>query len=221
MDKIPVYFVPGMATGPMIFEYINLPEDTFEVFFLEWLMPGKNERLPEYTKRMVKGIKHKNPVLIGVSLGGIVVQEMKKLIDVRKVIIISSVKSNKEFPRRMKFAKFTKIYKVFPTRMMQNVDKIRKLFKGNNVVTRRLDLYERFMSVRSRQYLDWAFREVIEWDRTEPDTTVTHIHGTDDMVFPAKYIKTKYIPVKGGTHIMIINKFSWMNYNLPKIILEE
>jgi esterase/lipase len=33
-----------------------------------------------------------NPVLIGVSFGGILVQEMAKHIDARKVIIISSVK---------------------------------------------------------------------------------------------------------------------------------
>lgn len=221
MEKIPVYFVPGMAAGPLIFEYIKLPENQFDVYYLEWTLPLDNETLQEYAYRMAKHIKHDNSVLIGVSLGGIIVQEMAAVVKARKIIIISSVKSNREFPRRMRFAKFTHIYSLFPTRIMANVDKVRKLFIGNNLLTRRLDLYEKYLSVRDKRYLDWAFKEVICWDRKVPDDNIIHIHGTADMVFPAKYIKTPFIPVKGGTHIMIINKFSWLNYNLPKIILDK
>jgi pimeloyl-ACP methyl ester carboxylesterase len=219
MEKIPVYFVPGMAASPLIFEYIKLPEDRFEMFFLEWMIPNDGETLKQYSARMAEGIKHGNPVLIGVSLGGLVVQEMADIIRTRKVIIISSAKCNKEFPRRMKFAKLTKIYKTFPTRMIQNVDAVRKLFPGNNVLNRRLDLYEKYLAVRDKKYLDWAFKVVIEWDREVPNPDVIHIHGDADGVFPVRYIKN-YVPVKGGTHIMIINRFSWMNEHLPGLILK-
>jgi pimeloyl-ACP methyl ester carboxylesterase len=219
MEKIPVYFVPGMAASPLIFEYIKLPEDRFEMFFLEWMMPNDGETLKQYSARMAGGIKHDNPVLIGVSLGGLVVQEMADVIKTRKVIIISSAKCNKEFPRRMKFAKLTKIYKTFPTRMIQNVDAVRKLFPGNNVLNRRLDLYEKYLAVRDKKYLDWAFKVVIEWDREVPNPDVVHVHGDADGVFPVRYIKN-YVPVKGGTHIMIINRFSWMNEHLPGLILK-
>jgi pimeloyl-ACP methyl ester carboxylesterase len=219
MEKIPVYFVPGMAASPLIFEYIKLPEDRFEMFFLEWMIPNDGETLKQYSARMAEGIKHDNPVLIGVSLGGLVVQEMADIIRTRKVIIISSAKCNKEFPRRMKFAKLTKIYKTFPTRMIQNVDAVRKLFPGNNKLNRRLDLYEKYLAVRDKKYLDWAFKVVIEWDRELPNPDVIHIHGDADGVFPVRYIKN-YVPVKGGTHIMIINRFSWMNEHLPGLILK-
>jgi len=219
MEKIPVYFVPGMAASPLIFEYIKLPEDRFEMFFLEWMMPNDGETLKQYSARMAEGIKHDNPVLIGVSLGGLVVQEMADIMNTRKVIIISSAKCNKEFPRRMKFAKLTKIYKTFPTRMIQNVDAVRKLFPGNNVLNRRLDLYEKYLAVRDKKYLDWAFKVVIEWDREVPNPDVVHVHGDADGVFPVRYIKN-YVPVKGGTHIMIINRFSWMNEHLPGLILK-
>lgn len=119
----------------------------------------------------------------------------------------------------MKFAKLTKIYKTFPTRMIQNVDAVRKLFPGNNVLNRRLDLYEKYLAVRDKKYLDWAFKVVIEWDREMPNPDVVHIHGDADGVFPVRYIKN-YVPVKGGTHIMIINRFSWMNEHLPGLILK-
>lgn len=220
MQKIPVYFVPGLAAGPLIFENIKLPEDTFEVHILEWLVPVPNESLEAYVKRMAESVKHDNPVLIGVSFGGIIVQEMADVVNARKVIIISSAKCNKEFPRRMRFAKATHAYSIFPTGIMQNVDRISAWFKGNGFIAKRLRLYEKYLSVRDKKYLDWAFKNVITWSRTEADPNVIHIHGDADEVFPAKYLKG-YIPVEGGTHIMIINKFAWINRYLPKIITDE
>lgn len=220
MDRIPVYFMPGMAASPMIFENIKLPEDQFEVVFLEWCIPFDNESLKEYAKRIMLNIKHDNPVLIGVSFGGILVQEIAALIEVRKVVIISSVKCNAEFPRRMRFAKRTHIYRLFPTGIMQRVDWLAKIAVGNNAVTRKLHLYEKYLSVRDKKYLDWAFKTILLWDRAVPDAKVVHIHGDNDEVFPARYLKD-YIPVKGGTHIMIINKYKWINENLPRIILED
>lgn len=220
MDRIPVYFMPGMAASPKIFENIKLPEDRFEMFFLEWCLPGENESIADYAKRIAENIKHDNPVLIGVSFGGVLVQEIARIIKARKVIIISSVKCNTEFPRRMRFAKMTRAYRVFPTSLMQRVDWLAKIAVGNNMITRRLNLYEKFLSVRDKKYLDWAFKTIILWDRNEPDDNVVHIHGDADEVFPPKYV-TNYIPVKGGTHIMILNKAKWLNENLPRIILEE
>ena len=57
------------------------------------------------------------------------------------------------------------------------------------------------------------------WDQAN-DEEINHIHGDADEVFPPKNIK-KFIPVKGGTHIMILSKYKWLNENLPKILLEE
>jgi pimeloyl-ACP methyl ester carboxylesterase len=96
MSKIPVYFMPGLAASSTIFERINLDESVFEMCLLEWEIPQLKESLSDYALRITKNIKHENPVLIGVSFGGILVQEMAKHIDVRKVIIISSVRSNLE-----------------------------------------------------------------------------------------------------------------------------
>ena len=111
MQKIPIYFMPGLAASPQIFEYIRLPEDTFEIYFLEWILPLEEESLKSYALRISENIRHENPVLIGVSFGGILVQEITNIIKVRKTIIISSVKSMEEFPQRMTFAKKTKIFR--------------------------------------------------------------------------------------------------------------
>lgn len=219
MSKIPVYFMPGLAASATIFERIALPEDVFEMHLLEWEIPLANESLAEYAQRITKKIKHENSVLIGVSFGGILVQEMAKYIDAKKVIIISSVKSNLEFPRRFKIAKATKAYKLIPMSLILNLENLAKFSFGEKI-NHRLKLYEKFLSVRDIGYLEWAVEKVILWDRTVVDEQVVHIHGDMDDVFPIKYIND-CIVVKGGTHVMILNKYKWLNANLPAIILED
>nr|WP_315178968.1 alpha/beta hydrolase [uncultured Flavobacterium sp.] len=217
MSKIAVYLMPGLAASTTIFERIALPEEMFEIVLLEWEIPLNNESLTDYAKRIADKITHPNPVLIGVSFGGILVQEMAKYVEARKIIIISSVKSNVEFPRRMKIAKTTKAYKLIPMNLIANIESLAKFSFGEKV-NQRLKLYEKFLSVRDIRYLNWAVEQVILWDRTVVDENVIHIHGDMDDVFPIKYIKNCVV-VKGGTHIMILNKYKWLNENLPTIIL--
>lgn len=219
MNKIPVYFMPGLAASSKIFERIDLSSDTFEVFYLEWFIPIKNESLKEYAERMSKNITHENAVLIGVSFGGILVQEMAAFLKLRKLIIVSSVKCRAELPQRLKIAQTTKAYKLLPTGLLQDVEKLAKYAFGNTIKNR-LKLYEKYLHMRNKEYLDWAIEQVVSWDRKKIDDAVIHIHGDGDDVFPAKNIK-EFINIKDGTHMMILNRFRWFNSHLPKIILEE
>jgi hypothetical protein len=220
MTKIHVYFMPGMAASPSIFERIQLPLDTFEIHLLEWLVPEKEETIEHYAQRLAKSIRHDNAILVGVSFGGILVQEMKAFVNPKKVIIISSVKSNIELPRWMKIARSTKAYKLIPTKLLENIDDLAKFTFGSSIIKQRLKLYEKFLSVRDKDYLDWAIEQIINWKRVEIDPEVIHIHGDNDEVFPIKHIKNCII-VKGGTHIMILTKYRWLSDNLPKIMLDS
>lgn len=219
MKKIAVYFMPGLAASSAIFNRIILPESTFEIHMLDWEIPLKNETLTNYAKRMATNVKEDNAVLIGVSFGGVLVQEMSKYLNLKKLIIISSVKTNLEVPLRMKIAKSTKFYKLVPTSLLQNIEILNK-FSFGKIIQQRLKLYEKYLSMRDKVYLEWAIEQMILWDRTKADKNVIHIHGDKDEVFPIKNIK-KHIIVEGGTHIMILSKYRWMNENLPKIILDE
>ena len=218
-ELIHVYFMPGMAASPMIFEHIRLPEDQFEMHFLEWLIPFDNESVSDYAFRISKSIEHDNIVLLGVSFGGVLVQEMDKHVKVKKLIIVSSVKSMLELPKRMLLAKTTKAYKLIPTQLASNIDVFAKYAFGNNV-TKRLDLYKKYLSVNDSIYLSWAIEQMVCWNQETCNPDIIHIHGDNDPVFPIKNI-SNCVTIKNGSHIMIINKYKWFNENLPKIILKD
>lgn len=213
-EKTHIYFVPGMAAGSEIFRNIKFPE-TYEVHILEWLIPEKNESLKAYAERMARRIQEKSPILIGVSFGGVVVQEMNDFLEVKKLIIISSVKSKNELPRRMKLASLTKAYKLIPTGLVLSADDLTKYSIGPKT-KKRLSLYQEYLHVRDKQYLDWALEKMITWGKKEKLQDVIHIHGEKDVVFPIKYIDQCEV-IKGGTHIMILNRGREISQKLLEI----
>jgi len=210
--------MPGMAANPSIFENIVLPEDTFEPLLLEWFVPEKGMTLSQYALEMNKKIVHKNPVLVGVSFGGILVQEMARYLPTRKTIIISSVKKTSELPKKMVFAKYTNAHKLLPTGLVHNVELLAKYAFGETV-TKRLKLYEQYLSIRNKSYLDWSLDQIINWEQDTYPENLVHIHGEKDPVFPIEKIE-QCITVKNGTHTMIIHRAKWFNEHLPTIILE-
>lgn len=209
--------MPGMAASKLIFEHIKLPKDEFVIHYLEWKIPKKKESLEDYALRMCKEICEKDPILVGVSFGGILVQEMNKFIKPQKTIVISSVLNESDFPFRMKLAKYSKIYKLIPTRMFSDIEKLAKYVFGVTI-KERIELYKRYLSVNDKNYLDWALRAVLKWKQSQELKNVIHIHGSKDRVFPIKYISSDFIEVKNGSHVMIINKYKWFNENLPKLL---
>ncbi|WP_025664872.1 hypothetical protein [Aquimarina megaterium] len=214
-----VYFVPGMAADVSIFEYIKLPKDKFVTQTLPWKIPNKNESIEDYAKRMCEEIEHKNCILIGVSFGGVMVQEMSKYLSLKKLVIISSVKNKFELPTRIKIARKTKAYKLLPTAIVSKIDNWEKLAFGD-FAKKRAAMYQKYLSINDKRYLDWAIENMVCWNQEKTPDNLVHIHGDKDIVFPISNIKN-CITVDGGTHVMIVNRARWFNKNLPEIISDN
>ena len=165
---------------------------------------------------MSKKIKHKNPILLGVSFGGIIVQELDKIINVKKLIIVSSVKSHKEFPILYKIARDYQLNNALPFGMFDNFIKF-SLKLNINKLYKRIDLAERYLTERDEIYLEWAVSSLLNWKQEEHRPDLIHIHGDKDNVFPIENI-SNCIKINGGKHEMIILKAKWFNENLPSLI---
>ena len=82
---------------------------------------------------------------------------------------------------------------------------------------RKLSLYQKYLSVRNKTYIEWAIRQIINWEREESVNGILHIHGDRDTVFPIQYILDPIV-VHGGTHVMIMHKAKWLSVELPILI---
>ena len=68
---------------------------------------------------------------MGVSFGGILVQETK-YVSVKKIVIISSIKSKREFPL-LENGKRTNAHKLLPTQWIENIDNLALFAFGKGI----------------------------------------------------------------------------------------
>ncbi len=212
-----IYCIPGMAASTAIFERINLPKPQYQIHYLPWLPPLKNETISDYSLRMSKKITHESPVLLGVSFGGIIAQEINKHVAVCKTIVISSVLHESDFPLYMKIAKKTRLYKLLPLQLLARPSVLMRLLflKKSN---QKEKLFKKYMSVTDSKYLSWAIHCMLHWQQTQQLKNVLHIHGKKDIVFPVKNCSNKPVLVENGTHIMIVSRYKKINELLLKYL---
>lgn len=218
MQRINVYFIPGLAASPKIFENIQLDATRFSIHYLEWVIPDKGWTIKDYAQLMSNQIKNEPYFLVGVSFGGIVAQEISKIKPPIRLIIISSVRSPKEFPMRLWFSRLTQFHRIIPMRWVSKID-ILVQFNFGKVINNRLKLYQLYLSVNNSIYLKWAVNQLINWQPSALNVPLIHIHGDRDAIFPIKRISNCLV-VKKGTHTMILHRARWFNENLPSIILD-
>lgn len=214
-----IYMMPGLAASSRVFENINLNNPNYELHRLDWIQPKRDEKIRDYCLRLSKKIKHEKPILLGVSFGGIIVQELGKLFETQRLIIVSSVKSDNEYPLVFKLARDYQLNKALPFGMFDNFIKF-SLKLNINKLYKRIDLAERYLTERDEDYLEWAVKSLLNWKQNSFRTDLIHIHGTKDKVFPIENI-SNCIKIKGGRHEMIILRAKWFNENLISLIEDQ
>ena len=113
--------------------------------------------------------------------------------------------SRRSFPTLFRYIDYVlRLYKLFPKNNITTIENlISKVF--GKITQKRIEQYRIFLSVRNPLYLKWAIYNALHWKQKETLSNILHIHGTQDHIFPIKNI-SNCIEIKGGTHVMILNK---------------
>jgi pimeloyl-ACP methyl ester carboxylesterase len=196
-----IYCFSGLGADEKIFS--NLEIHGCKLIYIDWLRPGTREHIGQYAIRMSAMIEDEEPILLGVSFGGIIAIEIAKHKPVKKVIIVSSIKTSDELPTWMRVAGILQLNKILPVRS----NKITERFDDNQLgVTTENEkmLVEHYRKKSDPQYMDWAINQVLNWRNSWQPETLVHIHGDKDKMFPIRKLRPTHV-IEGGTHIMIMN----------------
>jgi hypothetical protein len=211
-----IYVVSGLGADFKVLERLEFPENC-ELIFIDWLIHEKNEPFHSYVQRMAEKVDDSEPFcLLGYSFGGIMVQEINKLKPAQKVVIMGSIKSDKEKSKFIRTGEITKIPRILPVGMFNDkaanvYSVVRKLFDPKNP-----KILEYFR-VRDPYYLKWSVEKVSEW-KFEETPEVIQILGDKDIVFPIKYSKPDYV-IKGGTHLFPATKHKEVSKILKEVFI--
>ena len=196
-----IYCISGLGADERAFSKLKI--NGFVLKVIPWLMPQPPETIQQYSERMRAGIAEENPILMGLSFGGMICTEIAKQIPVSKIIIISSIKSSKELPWWMKTVATLKLNKIVPLKSTRLTQPIQNKMLGIQSEEERT-LVASLRRKVDLPYTNWAVNQAINWKNEWHHPNIYHIHGDNDRMFPIKNIKADYT-IKSGGHFMIMN----------------
>lgn len=199
-----IYQVSGLGANQKAFEYLKI-NPGFETVYIPWIQPENGESLEHYTQRMAEKIDpNEDFILMGLSFGGIIVQEMNRFLNPKMNILISTVKDRGELPRFMRISAKTYLHKLIPASFLTSEKGFsyalfRKLYDA-----RMPNIYE-FFEYRDPYYLKWSIDQIVNWQNHVEMKNFVHYHGNKDLVFPLSNLHDVEI-IFGGTHLMVVQK---------------
>ena len=195
-------FIPGLGFDHRIFQNLELPD--YDMTYLDWIEPQNQESIQSYAQRMDDRIPATDRIfLIGHSFGGIMAQEIAQIRTVQKIILISSLKSPTELPLHFKTLRLLKAYPLLSQNLAAKT--VRYWGKGHGFESKaEQELFKSMVSKHSNHYLQWALRQLCEWNGVESQyqNPLFHIHGKKDKTLPYKFLSTPDHTIDGG-HFMV------------------
>lgn len=208
-----VYCISGLGADHTVFDRVQLNNAVLK--HLSWAPYDKHEDIPAYAKKLSLSIPDENPIILGLSFGGMMAVEIAKIRPVKKLLLVSSAKTRQEIAGFGNMLNWLIDHNVIPAFLFNTPNKY--LFENFGAETEEeKDMLRAVLKHSDPHFMKWAMRAVNHWDNAAlPTCPYTHIHGTADRIIPPYHIKPDYW-IDGGSHIMIYNRAPEVNAILNK-----
>lgn len=201
-----VYFFSGLGSNRRAFKHLKLPSG-FEPVFIDWNMPEKDESMDHYVQRFAEEIDvNEKFSLVGLSFGGIIVRELNQYLSPEKTILISSIQNREQMPPYMKLSSKTSAHKVIPIRFFTSEQLLSYTF-FRKMHSAKMPALDEFFTFKDPHYLKWSIHQIVNWKpKFKKINGLYQMHGDNDVIFPHKYVASSADIIKGGSHIMVLQK---------------
>lgn len=211
-----IHYISGLGADKIAFSFLQIKSD-YKKNYAEWIMPGNDEPLTDYVKRMIKTYHIKDgDILIGLSFGGMVSVEINKLVKVKQLILLSSTATSMGLSPLIRYFGKMGLNRLLPK------DRLTKPNPGNYYAfgaktedeKEKLDL---FIANGNNELNYWSIEQLSNWNNTVKPKNALIINGDDDKIFPVKKVKPDFI-IKGGTHLMVYNRADEVSAIINRIL---
>lgn len=201
-----IHLIPGLGADHRIFDRLLM--DAPHRIAHDWPIMPEGSSLVDFAKKLALKVDSSRPhVLIGMSMGGMVVQEMAAITKPSAVAIISSWKGPAEMPIHIRTLRGTHPERVLTKAMLLRILPVIRWQMGVED-TDAVELLESFALATNLDRLKIQVSAVLDWEGpSHPFPGLIHIHGDHDRLMPLASITDAHV-VKGGTHFMVYQKGS-------------
>jgi pimeloyl-ACP methyl ester carboxylesterase len=214
---VDVYIFSGLGADERVFDKLDFTH--VNANFIKWIDPLNNESLANYAIRICEQIRSKNPVLIGLSFGGMIAVEVAKHLKINKLILISSIETRSELPIYFRFMGLLQLHRIFPISLLKKANFISFWFFGVSSKNEK-SLLRVILKETNSVFLFWAINSILNWDNKSAPSNSFRIHGTKDRILPFPK-KGRVLLIKGGGHFMVLNRYQEVQQYLDHILNTE
>lgn len=212
-----IYIFSGLGADKRVFAKMDF--SGFAVTFIDWITPLANEKIADYALRISQQIKSPNPILIGLSFGGIMTMEVAKILTASKIILIASAKTKYELPFYYRLAGFLGLHHLLPTKLLKQANFFSNWFFGA-ITSEDKRLLKEILEDTPPLFLKWAINQIVTWQNTVVPKTIVHIHGQADRILPIFFVRCD-IKVANGGHFMTVNKAEELTRLIHKVLTDK
>lgn len=199
-----IHLIPGLGTDHRIFDHL-LPAVSGRHAH-DWPIMATGSTLRHFAEALAERIDAGRPhVLIGMSMGGMVVQELAALTKPTQVVIISSWKGPQEMPPPIRLLRGRHPERLISRRFLQHSLPLIRWEMGVEA-PESAALFDHFLALHTIEQLKVQVNACLEWEGPAvPVQNLIHIHGDHDRLMPMEYIVGAEV-VEGGTHFMTYDR---------------
>lgn len=204
--------IPGLGADARLFEPQRAAFPDLEV--VEWIPPRPREPLSGYALRLAEGVKGDTPpVLVGVSMGGIVALEMARPLGALGMVLVASCRSRRAISRLA--LPFERAGRMIPDPCLVRLQRFRPgvSLAFGPAGDGELRSLMAMVAGADTGFVRWAGRVLLTWD-PPPDLKVPirHIHGSRDRIMPCRRAAPDRVVAGAGhlvnmTHAQQVNAF--------------
>ncbi|MEM9943683.1 MAG: alpha/beta hydrolase [Planctomycetota bacterium] len=213
-NVVPLILFPGMGADASIFFHQSLAFPSLTV--PDWLSPNDGDDLTSYCSRMADSLSLDRPCILGgASFGGIVALEMTRHLDALACILIGSIRSPLQIPKRIRMLRpFAAALNIVPITLLQKSAGLSAI-AASNAGLKHLAGVARQFSHAETKVLRWSARQLLAWNTNYDDVDIRQIHGSHDHVFPVRCVEPDEI-VSGGGHVISMTHGPQVNEFIQK-----
>lgn len=214
MSKI--FFIPGLGANEIVFDNIgDLPLDKINV---KWLENEGDESIYSYSQKLIKTYKiSKNDTVAGLSFGGILAQEIAQILELDKVILISSFRDIRDLRTVYRFGLRTGLYRLAPSFRIPVIDEI-IAYNLNSENQESKPILKEMLEQTDYELLKWSLQKIAELPKNpDGNFTVHNIIGNNDKILKTWQNDHTTI-IDGGSHFMVYEKAEEVTNTLNKIL---
>jgi pimeloyl-ACP methyl ester carboxylesterase len=211
-----VYFISGLGADKRAFQYLDL--GFCNPVFVDWIPPLPGEHISNYAARIKEQISEEEPIIVGLSFGGMVGAEIARQFPVKKLVLLSSAKTEKEIPWFLKCLRYVPLHKITSISFLREANYTVYRFMG---IQKRKDkvLFQEMFYGSDGRFIKWAINQIVHWRNNHVLPNAVHIHGKADILLPHRFVQADYT-VAGGEHLMVITEAETVSRLLREIILK-